>query len=76
MSARGTGIRAVNRVTWTSGRERQMTYMVATREEETMSEFALSKNLESKFDDTVARLPDALATEGFGCSNELDETRL
>ncbi len=37
-----------------------------------MSEFALSKDLHSKFDDTVARLPEALAGEGFGVLTQID----
>ena len=37
-----------------------------------MSEFALSKNLSSKFDEAVARLPDALASEGFGVLTQID----
>lgn len=37
-----------------------------------MSEFALSKSLESKFDDAVAKLPGALAGEGFGVLTQID----
>jgi uncharacterized protein (DUF302 family) len=37
-----------------------------------MSEFALSKSLESKFDDTVAKLPGVLAGEGFGVLTQID----
>jgi uncharacterized protein (DUF302 family) len=37
-----------------------------------MSEFALSKSLESKFDDTVAKLPGVLADEGFGVLTQID----
>lgn len=37
-----------------------------------MSEFALSKGLESKFDDTIAQLPEALAREGFGILTQVD----
>src|ERR1039457_3828232 len=37
-----------------------------------MSDFALSKNLDSKFEDTVSRLPDALASEGFGVLTQID----
>ena len=37
-----------------------------------MTEFALSKDLGSKFDDTVNRLPEALATEGFGILTQID----
>src|SRR5664280_2457800 len=37
-----------------------------------MTEFALSKNLDLKFDDTVSRLPDALASEGFGVLTQID----
>jgi uncharacterized protein (DUF302 family) len=37
-----------------------------------MTELALSKSLEAKFDDTVARLPDALASEGLGVLTQID----
>jgi len=37
-----------------------------------MTEFALSKDLTTKFDDAVARLPDALGTEGFGVLTQID----
>jgi uncharacterized protein (DUF302 family) len=37
-----------------------------------MTEFALSKDLTTKFDDAVAQLPDALSTEGFGVLTQID----
>lgn len=37
-----------------------------------MPEFALSKSLESKFDDAMAQLPEALAREGFGILTQVD----
>jgi uncharacterized protein (DUF302 family) len=37
-----------------------------------MPEYALSKSLESKFDDVLAKLPEALAREEFGIITQID----
>ena len=37
-----------------------------------MSEFALSKDLTTKYDDALAQLPDALGREGFGVLTQID----
>lgn len=48
------------------------TRRIDSHRERCLTNFALSKNLEAKFDETVARLPDALATEGFGVLTQID----
>jgi uncharacterized protein (DUF302 family) len=37
-----------------------------------MNDYALSKPLPLKFDEAVAKLPEALATEGFGVLTQID----
>jgi uncharacterized protein (DUF302 family) len=37
-----------------------------------MNDYALSKPLSLKFDEAVAKLPEALATEGFGVLTQID----
>lgn len=37
-----------------------------------MNDYALSKSLNLRFEDAVSRLPEALATEGFGVLTQID----
>lgn len=41
-----------------------------------MTEYALSKFLPLNFDEAVARLPEALASEGFGVLTQIDVTNV
>lgn len=44
----------------------------AAGREKNMSEYALSKSLSLKFDEAVAKLPEALSSEGFGVLTQID----